>query len=939
MYFITFSGLSVYDGSRFTNYNQQNGLANELVNDVIEISPDSLLIATNAPALNTLVHGKIGQYVSADHFYPVTNRFLRSKDGYLYVTADDGLFKLEDNKFVRLPVLDANGNDLGHNLDKITEWENYLLIIPWSTGMFDKLFIYDKEKKTTISIFKGMNIFSAVVSPDGELWLSTAEGIEILDPISLKKGIIKTHPLKTNAGTKQIKDVNVYFDAFGNTWFYGYDQVTYISNTGKQQFISSDHGLKTSFLSDILVDREGITWMASDGNGVVKMPGMNIQVLNEVKAGIASNISCIHQQADTIWMFNVSDNSFYRVHKNTIESFPLKKLVTKVVGIYIQGSSLYFTDRKKLYWIQNKNLPSSYYNPEAVVYEKGQIQEFSSGIVDPFGTIIQNVVLNDTSFYLAVVNKHKIEIHYKLSFLCDQMVIDDKGRLWVPTRDNHLLVFTIHPEDPEHYLQVQHDFSVEIEGIGPRSITVDNKGIVWIGTRYHGLFRFQMEEGEFHSTLQLTTLQGLTDNFNYYLYCDPSDQIWAGSQTGLDRISCVDGDCTIDNITKSKNIFLGIYKIINVQDDIVWALTSTGNRIMIATEISRKKTYTPSLFVTYLAVNDQEYEPSSSSFTYHQNNFTIRVAAPSFTDEKAILYSYHLKGGGNSTWSEPSNNAVLNFINLAPGNYELNVKAEFPVALYPAQTLLYKFTITKPYWQTWWFLLFISLVILWMLGSIIRYYYARKLEKQRMILERKQALEKERTRIATDMHDDLGAGLSRIKFLSDTIGIKNQQALSVDHEIENIRHYAHEMIDKMGEIVWALNEKNDSLRDLLSYTRAYAMEYLAEIGLQSQIDKLPTLGVVMVNSEFRRNIYLSVKEALHNVAKHAKASKVTIHFTISDKLVITILDDGIGFDPGHLQTQGNGLINIKKRMTEINGDFDIIIDRGTQIILTAPLPI
>src|SRR6185436_4142499 len=103
-------------------------------------------------------------------------------------------------------------------------------------------------------------------------------------------------------------------------------------------------------------------------------------------------------------------------------------------------------------------------------------------------------------------------------------------------------------------------------------------------------------------------------------------------------------------------------------------------------------------------------------------------------------------------------------------------------------------------------------------------------------LQRKMAIEKERTRIATDMHDDLGAGLSRIKFLSETIGMKKQQQLPVEEDINNIREYSHEMIGKMGEIVWALNEKNDSLSDLLSYTRAYAVEYLSQNGIKCTVE-------------------------------------------------------------------------------------------------------
>src|SRR4029078_2124280 len=111
-----------------------------------------------------------------------------------------------------------------------------------------------------------------------------------------------------------------------------------------------------------------------------------------------------------------------------------------------------------------------------------------------------------------------------------------------------------------------------------------------------------------------------------------------------------------------------------------------------------------------------------------------------------------------------------------------------------------------------------------------------KLEIQKSILEKRQAVEKERTRIATDMHDDLGAGLSRIKFLSETIGIKKQQMHPFEEDIVKIREYSHEMIDKMGEIVWALNEKNDSISDLLSYTRSYAVEYLSQNGICTSID-------------------------------------------------------------------------------------------------------
>lgn len=206
-------------------------------------------------------------------------------------------------------------------------------------------------------------------------------------------------------------------------------------------------------------------------------------------------------------------------------------------------------------------------------------------------------------------------------------------------------------------------------------------------------------------------------------------------------------------------------------------------------------------------------------------------------------------------------------------------------------------------------------------------------------LQRKMAVEKEKTRIATDMHDDLGAGLSRIKFLSETIGIKKQQQQPIEEDIIKIREYSHEMIDKMGEIVWALNEKNDSLSDLLSYTRSYAVEYLSQNGIQCRVIMPDDLPVILVSGEFRRNIFLAVKETLHNIVKHAQATLVRISIETGKTLIVTIQDDGIGFNQGETRPYSNGLINIKKRMNDVGGRVQIESGKGTSICLEVPLSV
>src|SRR4030095_3877190 len=172
LYFITYGGLSVYDGVRFTNYNLQSGLANDLVNDVIEISPDSILVATNTPILNTLVRGKIGVVPTVDSFYPVTNTFMKSKDGDLYVAADDGLFIYKSHRFIKLPLFDAQGKDVGTNLDDIKEWHHFLLLKSWNGNQLEKLILYDKEHQTITDIYYGANVLSVSINARREVWLS-----------------------------------------------------------------------------------------------------------------------------------------------------------------------------------------------------------------------------------------------------------------------------------------------------------------------------------------------------------------------------------------------------------------------------------------------------------------------------------------------------------------------------------------------------------------------------------------------------------------------------------------------------------------------------------------------------------------------------------------------------------------------------------------------
>lgn len=160
---------------------------------------------------------------------------------------------------------------------------------------------------------------------------------------------------------------------------------------------------------------------------------------------------------------------------------------------------------------------------------------------------------------------------------------------------------------------------------------------------------------------------------------------------------------------------------------------------------------------------------------------------------------------------------------------------------------------------------------------------------------------------------------------------------TIKNELEKITLFSDEMSEKMGEIVWALNEKNDTLADLIAYTRSYTVEYLQQHNIQCEADTPLHLPDTFITGEVRRNIFLSVKECLHNIVKHAEATQVYFSIELNGTMEIVIHDNGKGIDRNHQRVFSNGLDNIVKRMKEIKGNVKFANDKGTKVSLSVPL--
>lgn len=931
MYFLTYSGLSIYDGTRFKNYTVENGLSSNLLNDVLEVGPDSFLIATNTTGLDVLVRGQVKK-LDLKITPPIINEFLKDHTGVIYASTDDGLYKLVNGSIQKMSGDFPGRPEPAVYLGNIAEYRDWLVFTTNDLRHYEGLFLYHKPTDKIVDYIADILVYDLKTGPQGTIWVGTDKLMQ-LDLASLQAGKLVLLPTAFSARKPTAFPVNILFNKQKELVVFSGNEGIYFCNKDSSMLHVGSPEPTQSIVQTAFIDRENVLWICYDGNGVYKLVNTKFYSTNALAGINPALVQNVVTMGDSTWFVT-------REGKWILHSPDKNKIVPTNLGRYsmpalVTPKYVYAVDLRQLYYAPR--------TPGTLKFTSLLTLPDTSGfsntsVSDPYGNIFVY-----ERFNLRVFNNENKEIA-KLPVTSYDMVqgmyIRDDGNFWIVTRSTGLRIFSLHPGDSTGFFKLEKQFLDEFENASARATVIDKNGTLWVGTRNHGLFAFSYQNNKLQKRHHFRVHNGLTDNFVTTLACDNNNNIIVGTQTGLDRlIRQDDNNYRIENITRRNNIFSYITAVWTDKRNNAYAMTNARTILQVKAVEPESDLTEPYLLLEEMKVNGDLVHPDDGQrLKYLQRNITFHIASPTFIDEQQVQYTYRLKGSGNNEWSEPGTNADIVLLNLTPGNYTLEVKASFPSTSYVTKQLAYSFEILPPWWETWWFRLAMGSLVILAAMYAIRLYYRRKLEKQMTFLERKQAIEKERTRIATDMHDDLGAGLSRIKFLSETIGIKKQKHLPIEEDISSIRQYSHEMIDKMGEIVWALNERNDSLSDLLSYTRAYAVEYLSQNGIQCVVNSPDQFPLTFVSGEYRRNIYLSVKEALHNIVKHAGAGKVVIDVELNHSLSISIADDGTGFTKTAVQPYSNGLSNMKKRMSDIGGSLEIVQEKGTIIRLAAPIP-
>ena len=284
---------------------------------------------------------------------------------------------------------------------------------------------------------------------------------------------------------------------------------------------------------------------------------------------------------------------------------------------------------------------------------------------------------------------------------------------------------------------------------------------------------------------------------------------------------------------------------------------------------------------------------------------------------------------------------------MPPGQYRFRVIASNSDGNWATPGAEMQLKFARYFWQSWWVSGVMGVALLCAVGGTVRLIERQKAKARLKRLEQERALERERTRIAQDLHDEMGAKLCRISFLSEHARRENANPAEMQEQIKSISDDSREVLHSLDEIVWAVNPQNDTLEHATSYLAQFAQDYFLMTGVECELVVPSQMPHYPVSSQVRHHLFLAVREALANILKHSAATHAKISMACENgNLEIYVRDDGKGFDANahsandsHRGDMHDGLRNMTKRFADVGGQCSIesTVGSGTTIKFILPL--
>ncbi len=468
---------------------------------------------------------------------------------------------------------------------------------------------------------------------------------------------------------------------------------------------------------------------------------------------------------------------------------------------------------------------------------------------------------------------------------------------------------------------------------GIRVLHADAEGDLWIGTGGAGLI---VRHGDrFH---RITEADGLPDGVLSQLLEDGEGYLWFGSRRGLfrirkasllDRISGRAGGISPLHFGRSDGVS-GISALSNYSpnawksaDGKLWFYTRRG---LVTTDPAKMSPPMPGVrvYVERLLADGRAIESEAGKVPPGTKRIDIHFTAPTFTAPDRLHFRYRLEGV-DSGWIEAGEQRLATYSTLRPGRYRFEVMASRGDAQWTAPAAGLLLDVLPAWWETWTARIAGSALALFGLIAGVRYGSHRRLTRRLEDFEQQQRIERERTRIARDLHDDLGASLTQATMMAEELGDHAQDPELLKAQSRQVADQVRSIARDLDAVVWSTSPKNDSMSSLCSYICQFSTEFFRASRIRCLVDVPSDLPAAELLPETRHHVFMVAKEAMNNVLKHSGATQVEVSMRVGQTdFELAISDNGRGFDPQAIaEAERNGLRNMASRLEELGGSLQI----------------
>ena len=696
-------------------------------------------------------------------------------------------------------------------------------------------------------------------------------------------------------------------------------------------------GAASTAVSYIVEDREGSLWMATDGEGVSRLRAKTHRIY-DASSGLAENtVSALSEdRAGQMWLANRSGGIAFIARDGVLHPEPTgggTRVFSNTIATDAKGAVWFGGGRSGLY----RKAPG----PDDTV-EKMAVPETALHLLHE----AKNGDMwfaSDTSG-LGYYRDGALTLLPPLDGLQNigirSMADDPSGDLWMGTQAGDLLRW-----DGAKIERVAQDKTYAPQPIN--DLLADGAGELWIATT-QGLVR--REGGK---SYLLTENEGLADNLILQIAEDDFGRLWLAARRGLYCVSKNELRAVIRGESKRVTSRLygrdqglaGLTPVVNyhprkwkARDGRLWFATSQGAVVIDPSSVARDLPPPPVLIDEVRFDGNVINHGGPTRVPSGRHRIEFRFAAPSFFSPENVQIAHRLLET-DVDWVDSGSDRTASYTNLPPGAYRLRVTARHKAGEWSVETPELAFIVVPSWWETTWFQIAALAIFTGLTAWLVRAISQRVLKRRLERLEQEHALAKERARIARDLHDDLGSGLTELGLLAERIA--SHPSTDAARLLNGLAWRTRRLSAELSGIVWTMSGTNGRLDRLAMFIGQYAQRLFRNTGVTCVVQGIDAIPAIPIAPEPQHHLLTAAKEALNNIVKHARATQAQIAMSWSDGVfVLSIQDNGCGFNVAETvaAADGNGLRNMRTRLDEVGGTFEIESGLRHGTTLTFRLP-